>query len=74
MRGRVMALYAMVLIGGTPIGAPLLGALAQTWGARWVLWGGGILTVVSIGLVVLIISRIKHLDLSWQQANVRYWR
>ena len=35
MRGRVMALYMAVLMGGTPIGAPLVGALAEAFGARW---------------------------------------
>lgn len=29
MRGRVMALYAMAFLGSTPIGAPLVGAIAQ---------------------------------------------
>ena len=29
MRGRVMALYAMAFLGTTPIGAPLVGAIAQ---------------------------------------------
>jgi MFS family permease len=30
MRGRVMALYAMVFLGSTPIGAPLIGWVAET--------------------------------------------
>jgi MFS family permease len=29
MRGRVMALYAMAFLGSTPIGAPLVGAIAS---------------------------------------------
>ena len=29
LRGRVMALYMMVLMGGTPIGAPLLGWVGE---------------------------------------------
>ena len=41
MRGRVMALYMAVLMGGTPFGAPLVGALAEAFGARWSLIGGG---------------------------------
>ncbi len=35
MRGRVMALYMAIFMGGTPLGAPLLGAVANTFGARW---------------------------------------
>ncbi|MGH9178327.1 MAG: MFS transporter [Acidimicrobiales bacterium] len=34
MRGRVMALYGQVLLGTTPIGAPLLGFVSGQWGAR----------------------------------------
>jgi MFS family permease len=35
MRGRVLALQAMVFLGSTPIGGPILGWICQTWGARW---------------------------------------
>ena len=34
MRGRVMALYAMAFLGSTPIGAPLVGAIAQATDPR----------------------------------------
>jgi hypothetical protein len=34
MRGRVMALYSVVFLGSTPIGAPLVGWLAQVAGPR----------------------------------------
>jgi MFS family permease len=50
MRGRVMALYMAVLMGGTPFGAPLIGALAEAFGARWSLIGGG---VISAGAAVI---------------------
>jgi MFS family permease len=35
MRGRVLALQAMVFLGSTPIGGPIVGTIAQVWGARW---------------------------------------
>ncbi len=44
MRGRVMALYMMVFIGATPIGSPLIGWVAQAFGARWAVGIGGIAT------------------------------
>ena len=50
MRGRVMALYMAVLMGGTPVGAPLVGALAEAFGARWSLIVGG---AVSLGAAVV---------------------
>ena len=46
MRGRVLALYLAVFMGGTPVGAPLLGWVAEHAGARWTLIGGGGLTAL----------------------------
>jgi MFS family permease len=34
IRGRVMGLYMLVFIGGTPVGAPVIGALTNQFGAR----------------------------------------
>jgi MFS family permease len=35
MRGRVLALQAIVFLGSTPIGGPILGAISETFGARY---------------------------------------
>lgn len=35
MRGRVLALQAMLFLGSTPIGGPIVGWVAQEFGARW---------------------------------------
>ncbi len=35
MRGRVMAILLAIFMGGTPIGAPILGWVADTFGVRW---------------------------------------
>lgn len=40
MRGRVMALRLAVALGGTPIGAPIVGWVANRFGARWALGVG----------------------------------
>jgi MFS family permease len=37
MRGRVMALRVGVALGGTPIGAPIVGWVADSFGPRWAL-------------------------------------
>ncbi|HKC28657.1 MAG TPA: MFS transporter [Jatrophihabitans sp.] len=47
MRGRVMALYLVCFMGGTPLGAPIIGWLAGTAGPRWGLVGGGLVCLVS---------------------------
>jgi MFS family permease len=43
MRGRVMALYFMSFMGGTPVGAPLIGLISEHLGARWGLILGGVI-------------------------------
>jgi MFS family permease len=48
MRGRVMALYMMIFIGGTPLGAPLIGWVGEHFGARWTLLLGGLLTAAGV--------------------------
>lgn len=50
MRGRVMALYMAIFMGGTPIGAPLIGWLGEVAGARWTLLIGAI--TVGLSLIV----------------------
>ncbi len=64
LRGRVMALYMMVLMGGTPVGAPLIGWIGQAFGPRWTLIGGGALTILGVLLAVAVISHRQHLSLS----------
>jgi MFS family permease len=61
MRGRVMALYMMVFMGGTPIGAPIIGWIGQHFGARWTLLGGGTLTILGTLLAVAVFSWRKGL-------------
>lgn len=41
-RGRVLALQGMVFLGSTPIGGPLIGWIADTWGPRSAVLVGGI--------------------------------
>ena len=37
MRGRVMAIYMAIALGSTPLGAPIVGWVADTFGPRWAL-------------------------------------
>jgi MFS family permease len=48
MRGRVMALYLVCFMGGTPFGAPLVGWLAGVAGPRWGMIGGGVVCLASV--------------------------
>jgi MFS family permease len=46
-RGRVMALYILVFLGTTPIGAPLIGWLAEHAGPGPAIWLGGVASLVA---------------------------
>jgi MFS family permease len=60
MRGRVMALYMLVFAGGTPIGAPFVGWLAEQLGARWSLISGGLITIVTGLVATAVVARMSH--------------
>lgn len=58
LRGRVMALRVGVALGGTPIGAPLVGWVADHCGPRWAL-GVGAVSGLAAAVAGLILSRRK---------------
>ena len=60
VRGRVMALYLMVFMGGTPVGAPIIGWIGQEYGARWTLLGGGMLTILGVVLSAALYLRAER--------------
>ena len=60
VRGRVMALYMMIFIGGTPLGAPLIGWIGEVFGARWTLILGGLATVAGAGGAGLLYLRSRR--------------
>jgi MFS family permease len=59
VRGRVMALYLMVFMGGTPIGSPFIGWIGEQLGARATLWLGGSLTIAGALFAWLLLGRHK---------------
>jgi MFS family permease len=61
MRGRVMALYLMCFMGGTPLGAPLVGWLAEVAGPRWGMIGGGGVCLASVALLAVWTARQRGL-------------
>ena len=62
MRGRVMALYMMIFMGGTPAGAPVIGWIGETFGARWTLVLGGLLTIAGVVLATLVFARARGIS------------
>jgi predicted MFS family arabinose efflux permease len=46
LRGRVMALYVMVYVGGSPVGSFLSGLIARSAGAGWAIGGSAVILLV----------------------------
>lgn len=68
MRGRVMALYMMIFLGGTPIGAPMIGWIGDAWGARWTVLIGAIATAAAfvVGMFFALRRNDWHIP-SWRE-------
>ena len=54
MRGRVMALYGLVFLGSTPLGGPLMGWIAEQWGARAGLAAGGAVSLAAASVAAYV--------------------
>ncbi|MEV4626712.1 MFS transporter [Micromonospora sp. NPDC049523] len=52
-RGRVMALWVLVFLGTNPVGAPLIGWVAEHAGANAAIWIGGLISLAAALLAVL---------------------
>jgi MFS family permease len=62
LRGRVLALYMAILMGGTPIGAPIVGWVAGEFGPRVAILVGAVAALVAflLGTTWLLISGRLH--------------
>ncbi|MFD9813852.1 MFS transporter [Streptomyces sp. NPDC059080] len=63
MRGRVMALFMMVFVGGTPLGAPLVGWITDSFGPRIGFLSGGLVSLLAAVLIGLVLARAGGLRL-----------
>lgn len=69
MRGRVMALYMAVFAGGTPLGAPIVGAVADAWGPRWAIGVGATSGFVALAIALVWLVRFQHVRLRYDADN-----
>jgi MFS family permease len=67
MRGRVMALYLVCFMGGTPIGAPIIGWVAGAFGPRWGMVGGGLICVLAAA--ALVSARSWSIRSGWRERS-----
>jgi MFS family permease len=61
MRGRVMGLYMLVFAGGTPVGAPIIGAVTNSFGPRVGMAVCGLAPMIAAIAVVLVKLRAARL-------------
>lgn len=69
MRGRVMAIYMAIMLGGLPLGAPLVGWVADQFGPRIAMGIGAAGGLVSslIGLTYMI--KVRGLRVRWREGG-----
>jgi predicted MFS family arabinose efflux permease len=60
-RGRVISLFMMVFMGGTPLGSPLLGWISDAFGPRVCMLMAGAVCLAATTAVSLILARIAGL-------------
>ncbi|WP_107469512.1 MFS transporter [Streptomyces mangrovisoli] len=73
MRGRVMALFMMVFMGGTPLGAPVVGWITDAYGPRVGFVLGGAVSAAAAITIGLVLARLGGLRLSvgWHHGHPR---
>ena len=57
MRGRVIAILLAIALGGTPVGAPIVGWIADTFGPRWALGSGAVAGLLAAMVAILYLAR-----------------
>ena len=71
MRGRVMEMRLAIALGGTPIGAPVVGWVADTLGPRWALGVGAASGVAAAAVLLHYLARHRHLRLRVAAGRLR---
>jgi len=72
MRGRVMAIYMAIAMGCTPLGAPLVGWVADRYGARWSLDVGALAGILAALVGLRYLVRYRRLRLVTREGRWRF--
>jgi MFS family permease len=64
MRGRVIAILLAITLGATPIGAPIVGWVADSFGPRWALGVGAAsgLMAAAVAVIYLVERKCARID------------
>ena len=60
MRGRVMAILLAIALGGTPIGGPIVGWIADRFGPRWALGVGAAAGLAAAMVAIYYVTKYGH--------------
>jgi MFS family permease len=71
MRGRVMAMRLAIALGGTPIGAPMVGWVADTAGPRWALGVGAASGFAAAAVLLHYLVRYRGLQVRVASGRLR---
>lgn len=66
MRGRVMALYMAIFMGGTPAGAPIIGWIGDVFGARWTIGVAPLAIGITLIGVAIYLLRSENVRVSFE--------
>ncbi|HEY5264416.1 MAG TPA: MFS transporter [Steroidobacteraceae bacterium] len=72
MRGRVMAIFLAIAMGGTPIGAPIVGWVADTFGPRWALGVGAVSGIAAAIVGIHYLAKYRHLRVHVDTGRLRF--
>lgn len=66
LRGRVMALYMAIFMGGTPVGAPIIGWIGDVFGARWTIGIAPVAIGITLIGVAISLMRSENVRVSFE--------
>ena len=69
MRGRVLAILMAISLGGTPLGAPLVGYVADVFGPRWALGLAALAGFLATLIGIWYLARYRNLSLRFQSGR-----
>jgi MFS family permease len=72
MRGRVMAILLAIALGGTPIGAPLVGWVADRFGPRWALGVGAASGFAAALVGIYYLAKYRNLRVHMDAGRLRF--
>ena len=71
MRGRVLAILLALALGGTPIGAPIVGWVADTLGPRWAMGIGASAGLLAALVGIRYLVRYRNLRIRFGNGRIR---